>query len=230
MGFFENKNTPEYAIKQQMNAKVAFINQKYTEIGRYIKLNLSDKIENQDIKNMLTQIDKALEDLKVLTTNLNTVRGIKICPSCQREIPINNVFCQICGAKQPNMQNIQPQQPIYAQPAQAPIQQPAQQVQPVIQPQVQPQQIPQPVPVPVPAPQPVPTPAQEEVKPIIQETAAPITENPAPPMQSDTVVQTVFEEKPAENTASEQKFVFCTQCGNKEPENMKFCSSCGTPL
>lgn len=34
MGFFSPKNTPENAVKAQIDAKLAFINDKYTEIGR----------------------------------------------------------------------------------------------------------------------------------------------------------------------------------------------------
>ena len=33
MGFFSPKNTPENAVKAQIDAKLAFINDKYTEIG-----------------------------------------------------------------------------------------------------------------------------------------------------------------------------------------------------
>ena len=37
MGFFSPKNTPENAVKAQIDAKLAFINDKYTEIGRFVK-------------------------------------------------------------------------------------------------------------------------------------------------------------------------------------------------
>ena len=36
MGFFSPKNTPENAVKAQIDAKLAFINDKYTEIGRFV--------------------------------------------------------------------------------------------------------------------------------------------------------------------------------------------------
>ena len=45
MGFFSPKNTPENAVKAQIDAKLAFINDKYTEIGRFVKLRMADKID-----------------------------------------------------------------------------------------------------------------------------------------------------------------------------------------
>ena len=57
MGFFSPKNTPENAVKAQIDAKLAFINDKYTEIGRYVKLRMADKIEEPEVKNLIAQID-----------------------------------------------------------------------------------------------------------------------------------------------------------------------------
>lgn len=183
MGFFESKNTPEYAIKQEMNAKVAFINQKYMDIGRYVKLNLSDSIENEELKNILLQIDRSLEDLKILTTNLNTVRGIKICPNCKNEISVNMVFCHACGAKQENMP--------------APTQQ-----------QFVPQQ-------------------QAYQQPVYQQSAVPAMSAPQPTEQQVGVIPDTPRSQPA---PIDTQFIYCTQCGSKEPVGMKFCSNCGSPL
>ena len=66
MGFFSPKNTPENAVKAQIDAKLAFINDKYTEIGRFVKLRMADKIEEPEVKNLIAQIDATLEELKNL--------------------------------------------------------------------------------------------------------------------------------------------------------------------
>lgn len=113
MGFFSPKNTPENAVKAQIDAKLAFINDKYTEIGRYVKLRMADKIEEPEVKNLIAQIDATLEELKNLNEQLLTIRGMKLCSGCGHEIPVNMAFCPNCGTKQPEMA-----QPVYQQPAQ----------------------------------------------------------------------------------------------------------------
>lgn len=113
MGFFSPKNTPENAVKAQIDAKLAFINDKYTEIGRFVKLRMVDKIEEPEVKNLIAQIDATLEELKNLNEQLLTIRGMKLCSGCGHEIPVNMAFCPNCGTKQPEMA-----QPVYQQPAQ----------------------------------------------------------------------------------------------------------------
>ena len=110
MGFFSPKNTPENAVKAQIDAKLAFINDKYTEIGRYVKLRMADKIEEPEVKNLIAQIDATLEELKNLNEQLLTIRGMKLCSGCGHEIPVNMAFCPNCGTKQPEMA-----QPVYQQ-------------------------------------------------------------------------------------------------------------------
>lgn len=154
MGFFSPKNTPENAVKAQIDAKLAFINDKYTEIGRYVKLRMADKIEEPEVKNLIAQIDATLEELKNLNEQLLTIRGMKLCSGCGHEIPVNMAFCPNCGTKQPET-------------------------------------APQPAPMPQPAP--------------------------------------VIAEAPVQEPAN-SSFVFCSQCGHKEPAGVKFCSECGMKL
>ena len=99
MGFFSPKNTPENAVKAQIDAKLAFINDKYTEIGRFVKLRMADKIEEPEVKNLIAQIDATLEELKNLNEQLLTIRGMKLCSGCGHEIPVNMAFCPNCGTK-----------------------------------------------------------------------------------------------------------------------------------
>ena len=74
MGFFSPKNTPENAVKAQIDAKLAFINDKYTEIGRFVKLRMADKIEEPEVKNLIAQID-AKQKLIMSAAKVRMVRG-----------------------------------------------------------------------------------------------------------------------------------------------------------
>lgn len=214
MGFFSPKNTPENAVKAQIDAKLAFINDKYTEIGRFVKLRMADKIEEPEVKNLIAQIDATLEELKNLNEQLLTIRGMKLCSGCGHEIPVNMAFCPNCGTKQPEMaqpviQNSQgyhnhPVLPAYTQPQANPVygnpaQQNVQTAAPIPEPAVT--QTAAPIPQPETAPQPAPMP---QPTPVIAE--APVQE-------------------PANSS-----FVFCSQCGHKEPAGVKFCSECGMKL
>lgn len=199
MGFFSPKNTPENAVKAQIDAKLAFINDKYTEIGRYVKLRMADKIEEPEVKNLIAQIDATLEELKNLNEQLLTIRGMKLCSGCGHEIPVNMAFCPNCGTKQPEMAQpayTQPQaNPVYGNPAQQNVQTAA----------------------------PIPEPA-------VAQTAAPISQpetapQPAPMPQPAPVIAEAPVQEPANSS-----FVFCSQCGHKEPAGVKFCSECGMKL
>lgn len=232
MGFFSPKNTPENAVKAQIDAKLAFINDKYTEIGRYVKLRMADKIEEPEVKNLIAQIDATLEELKNLNEQLLTIRGMKLCSGCGHEIPVNMAFCPNCGTKQPEMA-----QPVYQQPMQGAAV-PMGGAQPVIQntqgyhnhPVSPAYNQPQANPV-------YGNPAQQNVqtaapipKPAVAQTAAPIPQpetapQPAPMPQPAPVIAEAPVQEPANSS-----FVFCSQCGHKEPAGVKFCSECGMKL
>lgn len=216
MAIFEKRNTPQQAVQNEINEKLSSINQKYTEIGRIVKIRLADKIDDAEIQGLISNIDTTLEELKTLNEKLNTLNGIKVCTNCGHNIPINVAFCPDCGAKQPVVQSAAPAAQQVNAPVQQPNVQPVQIPQPVIN--TQPEPIPQPtvIPQPEPAPQPEVIPQPE----------------PAPqPVQSETAVSENIEEKPVDPVIKEEaKFIFCSQCGNKESADMKFCSQCGNPL
>lgn len=258
MGFFSPKNTPENAVKAQIDAKLAFINDKYTEIGRFVKLRMADKIEEPEVKNLIAQIDATLEELKDLNEQLLTIRGMKLCAGCGHEIPVNMAFCPNCGTKQPEMaqpvyqqpaqggavpmgaqpvmQNgqgyhnhpvsaayAQPQaNPVYGNPAQA---QPVQTAAPIPEPAVA--QTAAPIPQPETAPQPAPIP-EPAVQPLNNEER-PVADAPAPQPEPTPVIAETPAQEPAPAPVN-SGFVFCSECGHKEPAGVKFCSECGTKL
>lgn len=100
MAFFEKQNPAEMQINKQISADLEFINNKYTDIGRYVKLNLADKIDDMQVKSMIAEIDSTLQNLQQLNEQLRYVRGVKICPQCNSEIELNVLFCPFCGTKQ----------------------------------------------------------------------------------------------------------------------------------
>lgn len=117
MAFFEKQNPAVAQINKQISDNLEFINTRYTEIGRYVKLNLADKIEDMQVKSMIADIDASLQNLKQLNDQLRIIKGVKICPICNNEIEINVGFCPFCGTKQnmpvknnvPVVNNIYPQ-------------------------------------------------------------------------------------------------------------------------
>lgn len=224
MGFFSPKNTPENAVKAQIDAKLAFINEKYTEIGRYVKLKMADRIEEPEVKNLIAQIDSTLEELKGLNEQLLTIRGVKLCSNCGHEIPVTTAFCPDCGTKQP-AQNMQPQN---MQGAAVPMGQPVQPVQqnrpmanPVQQGYTPPVAHPVGGDVRVDAPIPQPAPQPQQPQPVISEA-------PQEAVQTAAPVEAAEPEMPAQ--PQQGQFIFCSQCGHKEPASVKFCSNCGSKL
>ncbi len=239
MGFFTTKNTPEGAVKAQIDAKLGYINEKYVEIGRFVKLKLADKVNEPEIKNMIAEIDKTLEELKDLNKQLYTIRGVKLCVNCGHEIPISTAFCPDCGTKQPvpAVQPVsQPAQPVYGnnpvQPGYVPPA--ANPVESYAKPAAVPAQtsgVPMPEPVIVPSASEIPQPAAEQTAvPVPEPVIAPTSAEPAIAPAQEVVPQPAAEqtEKPADIPAAQ--FIFCSQCGNKESAEMKFCSNCGSKL
>ena len=103
MGFFSNTNPQERAVNDQIQQTHNQINELYMDLGRHVKLNLKDQIDDQYVKNTCQNIDDCLARLQQLNTNLNTLRGIKLCTNCQAQIPVAVTFCPSCGTKQPDI-------------------------------------------------------------------------------------------------------------------------------
>lgn len=242
------KNPQETAINNQINQELTAINNRYTEIGRYVKLHLADQIKDPQVVSMIADVDNSLQKLKTLNEELLHVKGLKVCPNCGNQIPFSNAFCPNCGANQgaaqpaPQVQQPAPQ-PVFAaapapqQPA-APVQMSEfQRPQPVPEPIPEPEPAPAPEPVPEPTPEPEPAPAPEPApEPTPEPEPAPAPEpvpeptpepEPAPAPEPAPVPAAPVQGIAAE---AERKFFFCSQCGHKEPVGMKFCSQCGSPL
>ena len=104
MGFLNNTDPRERAVNQQIQQTHNQINELYLDLGRYVKLNLKDKIDDQYVRNAAQNIDDCLARLQQLNNDLNSIKGIKLCCNCSAQIPIAVTFCPSCGTKQPDMQ------------------------------------------------------------------------------------------------------------------------------
>lgn len=104
MGFLNNTDPREKAVNQQIQQTHNQINELYLDLGRYVKLNLKDKIDDQYVRNAAQNIDDCLARLQQLNNDLNSIRGIKLCCNCNAQIPMAVTFCPSCGTKQPDMQ------------------------------------------------------------------------------------------------------------------------------
>ena len=102
MGLLSNTDPKEKSIKQQIQQTHNQINELYLDLGRYVKLNLKDQINDQYVKNAAQNIDDCLARLQQLNNDLNSIRGIKLCVNCSAQIPVSVTFCPACGTKQPD--------------------------------------------------------------------------------------------------------------------------------
>ncbi len=102
MGFLSSTDPREKAVNQQIQQTHNQINELYLDLGRYVKLNLKDQINDQYVKNAVQNIDDCLARLQQLNNDLNSIRGIKLCVNCSAQIPVAVTFCPQCGTKQPD--------------------------------------------------------------------------------------------------------------------------------
>lgn len=101
MGIFSNVSPQEKAINTQIQLTHSQINELYTDLGRYVKLNLKDQINDQYVQNASKNIDDCLARLQQLNKDLIGARGNKLCVNCSAEIPMAVSFCPSCGTQQP---------------------------------------------------------------------------------------------------------------------------------
>ena len=199
-------------LNNAISAEEKNINALFQTIGQTYFANHRQNPEPNQAESV-RGIMAALERAKSYKDQINTLRGIAICPNCKAEVSIESAFCNVCGTKMPVA------------------------VQPPVQPMIDPNTVicqscgnrcqktqrfcnvcganlaaqvqSQPVPQPAPAPQPVP--ARQALPE--QEPVAPVQEAPAPAAEP---------EKPAKKV--------CPNCGTEMEADCSFCLECGTKL
>lgn len=269
MGFLSNTDPREKAVNQQIQQTHNQINELYLDLGRYVKLNLKDQINDQYVINAAKNIDDCLARLQQLNKDLNSIRGIKLCVNCSTQIPISVTFCPSCGAKQPDI-NMGGMNGGFGAAAPSPFgmnNQPtgfnpssagnspsnpnrnmvgANAPQPVPMAPVQPVSPVPPVPQVPPVPPVSPAPQENDILkdippvPPVPPKAEPKNEQPDPKPEntaaSDAPAEPNIEKAPAPKAEPQnaapvgESYVFCSQCGHKEPSDVLFCSQCGSKL
>ncbi len=97
-------------LNSKINKNLSDVNSKYTEIGRIVKLELVDKIEHQEVKRLVSEIDALLTEVNESREKISDLKGVKVCSSCGAQVSRDAAFCPNCGAKQPvsEVQNSEP--------------------------------------------------------------------------------------------------------------------------
>ncbi len=96
-------------LNARINAALADVSKKYTEIGRAVKLRLMDGISDPEVVRLAGEIDALLAEVTQLKEQVNTLKGVKNCGNCGATINADVMFCPSCGARQEV--KAQPQQP-----------------------------------------------------------------------------------------------------------------------
>ncbi len=87
-------------LKSLIAEKERILKEGYEELGKaYYDLHGDD--ENADGQESFKKIREAAEEIGALKAKIYKVKGVKGCPCCGRENPLDAVFCNQCGAKLP---------------------------------------------------------------------------------------------------------------------------------
>ena len=105
-------------LNKQINQCNQKINESYMEIGYYYYQAHKDDGDDP-FAAQCANIRQAMEQADALRSQIQVIKGVKVCPNCHAEIPRDSQFCGYCGYRlaAPAPQQPQPQQPY---PPQAP--------------------------------------------------------------------------------------------------------------
>lgn len=70
----------------------------YKCLGEYLYLH-KQQYEDISIQGVITSIDLCRKKIEQYKSQINQIKGIRICPNCQGEVLANAVYCTKCGAK-----------------------------------------------------------------------------------------------------------------------------------
>ena len=183
-------------LNHAISAEEQTINGLFQKIGQtYYANHRNDPEENQ--AESIRGILEALERAKGYKEQINTLRGITICPNCKAEVSINSAFCNHCGTKLSTP--VQPAAPVdqstvvcqscgnrcnagqrFCNQCGTPLSQPAPAYKPIPVPVYEPTPAPSFEPAPTPSYEPIPAPSYEQAPtPSYEPIPAPVYE-PAP--------------------------------------------------
>ncbi len=76
------------------------INKKLKELGKYTyKARVYNSDMDEQIDGVIAEIKELKENLDIINAHLDEISNQKKCPQCEAKIPKNSVYCNICGTK-----------------------------------------------------------------------------------------------------------------------------------
>ena len=76
------------------------INKKLKELGKYTyKARVYNMDMDEQINDVIAEIKELKENLDIINAHLDEITNQKKCPQCEAKIPMNSVYCNICGTK-----------------------------------------------------------------------------------------------------------------------------------
>lgn len=101
----KTKNATSSAkINSSISEENKLITECFKQIGELYYRNYKTS-ENPDIQHQIDLIIHAEQNIENHQRQLLEIRGVTICPICDREIPIGASFCSNCGYKMPETVN-----------------------------------------------------------------------------------------------------------------------------
>lgn len=97
------KITKEMKLKSLMNEDKIKINKLYEDIGKivYEKYNLGEELDfDKDISEQCTKIDAYSKEIEDTLNDIRSLKDLKVCDACDKEITIKARFCPHCGTVQ----------------------------------------------------------------------------------------------------------------------------------
>jgi hypothetical protein len=76
------------------------INKKLRDLGKFTyKARVYNIDMDAQIDATLAEITELKDNLEIIDAHIDEIRNQKKCPQCEAKIPRNSVYCNICGAK-----------------------------------------------------------------------------------------------------------------------------------
>lgn len=87
-------------LNSQIDKLESEIESKYADIGKLIKRELLDKLDDDELKVMAREIDEMQNEITQKKKTVYELKGVKTCPECGIKIANEDTYCPSCGLKQ----------------------------------------------------------------------------------------------------------------------------------
>ena len=102
------KNATEIAnLKRKIAYEDERIVEVFADIGKKYYKNPND--DPSVLRELCEDIDSRRRRIKKMLIELNNLRGYRLCPKCDAEVSGKFQFCGVCGAKFPNIEDVDSQ-------------------------------------------------------------------------------------------------------------------------